>query len=341
MPDKIFPMGVTFYSYKGGAGRSVAAANVVHRLVNAMNRSTVMLDFDIESAGQGYIHGIDESWILGRGAKYQHWIYVQELLSGQRIVRGDKQETTEVIDIRRRDQFEKYASRFFYDIGRAAEFRFDPAASKEAPSGLLVMSRPVSEVSSNSSEPQQGAVLRRLFTDSARLLNVSFFVFDSPSGTQPLAHLARNWSDVLVVLCRPSKQFLEGTRHFLHRLPLLTQTPSLRNILLVLSAVPLEDRFRVDRETALTRLELIRREANDAFKGRKPEIRVTIPRISDEPKSAQFVIPEVTRLKWHECILTDAMASEDEEIRSAVAAYSRLAKYLVALRDRNSNHAND
>ncbi len=41
---------ITFYSYKGGVGRTSALMNAAHRLV-AKGKTVVVLDFDLEAPG--------------------------------------------------------------------------------------------------------------------------------------------------------------------------------------------------------------------------------------------------------------------------------------------------
>ena len=47
---------ITFYSYKGGVGRSLVLANLAKRLVE-FGKSVVMLDFDLEAPGLPFKFG--------------------------------------------------------------------------------------------------------------------------------------------------------------------------------------------------------------------------------------------------------------------------------------------
>lgn len=42
---------ITFYSYKGGVGRTLALANVAQRLANDFGKTVAMIDFDLEAPG--------------------------------------------------------------------------------------------------------------------------------------------------------------------------------------------------------------------------------------------------------------------------------------------------
>lgn len=323
-PPPRLALTTTFYSYKGGAGRSVACANVAFQLSQSIPGTTIILDFDIESAGQGYIHAIEESRILGRG-KHAQAIYLQEWLAGRRVV-GDGAKT-EIVDLSRKGEWERFAPDMLYDLDKKEGLNLQ-GLPEEIPKRLLVLGRPVGEVlPGGESDRQQGEVLRHLLYRLTKTLRASFVFFDSPSGTQPLAHLARNWSDVLIVLCRPSQQFLAGTRHFLHRLVDLLPSPQLE-ILVVLSAVPQHDDFQRQREQALKRLRDDVQEVNHLMRERgKPRVHVRIPSVTDEAESQKLTIPEVARLKWEDRVLTpDVVATEEEQ--SAVRAYQRLAQIL-------------
>ncbi len=51
---------VTFYSYKGGVGRSMALANVAYRLANKHGKRVVMVDWDLEAPGLHRFFGISD-----------------------------------------------------------------------------------------------------------------------------------------------------------------------------------------------------------------------------------------------------------------------------------------
>ena len=45
---------VTFYSYKGGVGRTLALANIAEYLVTKFNKKVCIIDFDLEAPGMNY-----------------------------------------------------------------------------------------------------------------------------------------------------------------------------------------------------------------------------------------------------------------------------------------------
>lgn len=48
---------VTFYSYKGGVGRTMTLANVAAWLVNEAHKRVLLIDFDLEAPGLSYYAG--------------------------------------------------------------------------------------------------------------------------------------------------------------------------------------------------------------------------------------------------------------------------------------------
>jgi MinD-like ATPase involved in chromosome partitioning or flagellar assembly len=43
---------VTFYSYKGGVGRTLALANMARRLADDFSKTVVVMDFDLEATNR-------------------------------------------------------------------------------------------------------------------------------------------------------------------------------------------------------------------------------------------------------------------------------------------------
>lgn len=322
------PYRVMFFSYKGGAGRSVACANVAHHLVESHRSSTAIFDFDIESVGQSYIHRVPEALLRGRGDPRLNWIYLQDLFNGSRKDPSGAVETLPIQD------FEKFVPRTLLDITRAGKFEgYRADGSSAEPAKLLLMARPVSELSVPDGRQQQSQSLRSILM---RLPSVEFVLFDSPSGTQPLAGLARNVSQAMVVFCRPSRQFLEGTRYFLQRLVDSTlESDPLLEVLVVLSAVPMGDEFRKQRNEALQRIQETVGQAQ--IEGRtRGRLNIRIPELSNNDAKKKLLIPEVPRLKWQDEVLT-ATGDGDASVNAGVAAYRRLAEILRRSRERSAN----
>lgn len=53
---------ITFYSYKGGVGRTLALANIAQRLANDFGKTVAMIDFDLEAPGlhHKFEHGLNK-----------------------------------------------------------------------------------------------------------------------------------------------------------------------------------------------------------------------------------------------------------------------------------------
>src|SRR6266702_172384 len=55
---------VTFYSFKGGVGRSMALANTADLMARSGLR-VLMVDFDLEAPGLEHFFAIDQAWVRG------------------------------------------------------------------------------------------------------------------------------------------------------------------------------------------------------------------------------------------------------------------------------------
>lgn len=323
------PLRVTFFSYKGGAGRSVACANVADQLVRVFQRTTAIFDFDTESVGQSYIHGVEKTLLLGRGGTANNWIYVQDLLDLERHGPAGEKEP-----IRLDDKFDDLAARMLLDITETADkYKGYRRTPDNTPSKILLLAKPVAEVRKPDSRTPPSGPLRTLLH---KLAHVDFVLFDSPSGTQPLAQLARNSSHAMVVFCRPSRQFLEGTRYFLQRLvDSAKDDHEPLTVFVVLSAVPMGEEFRAQRDAAMAFIRTMVRELQLAAKTHE-KITIRIPDDRSEGARRKLVIPEMARLKWQDEVVGRDGNELSSDVAAGLAAYQRLAEVLVEMRDKKS-----
>ncbi|MBI3892852.1 MAG: tetratricopeptide repeat protein [Candidatus Wallbacteria bacterium] len=61
-----FPRFVTFYSYKGGVGRTMALSNVACQLANRHGKHVICIDWDLEAPGLHYYFGFTDQELAGR-----------------------------------------------------------------------------------------------------------------------------------------------------------------------------------------------------------------------------------------------------------------------------------
>jgi hypothetical protein len=104
-------------------------------------------------------------------------------------------------------------------------------------------------------------------------------------------------------------------------------------ILLLLAAVPLREEFRKSREEAMQRVRNMAQDINAEAAGKgKAQFCVEVPTLSDGDSTERLVIPEVSRLKWRDEVLSEAAGKEDAEVEAALRAYRRLAELIFSIR---------
>jgi MinD-like ATPase involved in chromosome partitioning or flagellar assembly len=190
---------VSFYSYKGGVGRSLSLANVA-ALLASRGKRVVCIDFDLEAGGLHTIFGFDASTI-----KYT----LLDLL----IAIRPPDVSSAVIDVYKRLQLPVY--------------------------GQLLLLPTVSETdkvkkalgSSNDLTMLLGSIVDRL----VYLYNPNYVLIDSRSGFAELASASILKADRLACVLRPNRQNAEGLKMLFDILEALPSSPA---TFLILSQVP-------------------------------------------------------------------------------------------------------
>ncbi|KOG34097.1 nSTAND1 domain-containing NTPase [Streptomyces resistomycificus] len=202
---------VTFYSYKGGVGRSMALANIADQLARSGMR-VLMVDFDLEAPGLEHFFPISHERVRGREG------LLDLLLAFKYAMSVASAETSEGEDAFR--DLDRYVSTVY-------PRRSDGGCLDLLPAGLRLTDEQIS---------RYGAELRRFdwhdfyFVWSGELFFEWFrrtcaerydvVLVDSRTGVTELGGVcAYQLADTVVALCAPNLQNIEGTawmvRHFL------------------------------------------------------------------------------------------------------------------------------
>ena len=191
---------VSFYSYKGGVGRSISLCNVAVLLAQR-NKRVVCIDFDLEAGGLHTIFGIDP-----KNISYS----VLDLLTTISTVPNVE---SAVLDL----------TPHLPSCGNASRLWLMPAVSEAAKVTKLERVRDFPALF--------GRILKYL-TDS---YNPHYILVDSRSGFAELANAPLMRADRLVCVLRPNRQNTEGLKNLLDVLSIFPKPPE---TFLVLSQIP-------------------------------------------------------------------------------------------------------
>jgi cellulose biosynthesis protein BcsQ len=277
---------VCFYSFKGGAGRTVCTANVAGTLAKelgaAPSNPALLLDLDLDSAGLTILLGKRD---LFEGSK---WSTDKLLTDGWALD----------IDPLREDFFTNHL------VDASAELGVE-AGTVRFVGGEVVGASDIA--------PPDGESLIRIndLIERSEERGIRALIIDSASGWQQTARLSHFVSDVVVYCCRLTHQFIEGTKLQLTRFVELCESESghIPSIILLPVAVPPMNPNWEDRRTiSLAALQGL----CNTFKNRT------------SIEMAGRSIDEVTSFKWYESVLA-VKPKLDADEATAKEAFASLA----------------
>ncbi len=213
---------ISYFSYKGGAGRSTLAFNTIpflaaEHLHPTKDTPIVILDMDIDSCGMSYLLEIEDKDIDDEGC-------VQNLLENG----CDNVVCTSIAEHPTLSKLIPVGNRFGYAENEAVLFM--PAKN----------GRDVSD--GGSYNDAQNPFERRLsrFVDVCALHNVSAVILDSAVGTNTTARAGNCVADILVCTMRPTTQFVNGTVRYLETLDMDDGPSFCGTVVVVPNVVPVE-----------------------------------------------------------------------------------------------------
>lgn len=287
---------VTFYSYKGGAGRSSTTLNTLPYLVKSLKASAsapiLVLDMDLDSAGMTYLLGLD--------------IHFKGRYDVKSFLMGDETWSENSVG--------SLAAHEFYQ-------KFVPVGEILGVDNEAVMFLGVDDakpVDNNQMDGTKEGVFNKL-SRFCRKNGVKAVVIDSSAGDQFSAVLSTSAANDIVCCMRPTMQFRIGTFNYLHR---LSEKTSEKRIILLPTVVPNADK-EIDGE--MQRLKAINNIAE-----RVEDLSIDDV-CMDFVNEECFGINEVERFKWKEGVLykigQESPLSADEKM--ATARYEKLANVIA------------
>lgn len=314
----------SFFSYKGGSGRTTTTLNTLYYLIREINPESshplVIIDADNESYGLSML-------LKKPGESYR----IDKSLQGLGLTA--RQDT--FVCNGRPDDWHSYRNlaEFFIPVGHYFTKDIEDDAvlllrSDVTPAEQFLAFETVFSVNDNE------RVQNNLNDAIEKMINCDCtVVFDTPSGTQDMATFALNNSDTIVCCMRPSVQFEIGTRLCFEKLiAKWGKKGNEKKIIFCPSAVP----FRKAEVDGNVYPEYYVNTVFSRFKSemetKAHDTRGVIKLVWGMQDGEVPGIPEVDRFKWQEgCLAKTASDKEDE--RMAKEKYRKLAQLINRYND--------
>ncbi len=289
----------TFFSYKGGAGRSTTCLNTIPFLVKECRAKAtapiLLLDTDIESAGMTYLLDLADSF---------HDFDVKTLFLGD-VPWSIAAVGNSIQDHPLYKYFVPVGHKFGLDDDRAVMFLGVDDTSYVDRTNIAGRS----ELSIEN------------FRKFCRNNRVPMAVMDSASGDQLTAKMSAENADNLVVCMRPTSQFRMGTFNYLKRFS-ERMTEDIRVILLP-TVVP--------KDCVIDKEEQLASACSDVDEFVKQTKKLNV--CTNFTTAKQFGINEVTRFKWKETVLNKLKAESPDTLtpdeKDALLRYAALAEVIA------------
>ncbi len=298
---------ISFFSYKGGAGRSTLAYNVIPILANEFFKPTserpmIVVDTDVDSCGMSYLVKVDKKDIKADNC-------VQYLL-------GTGCDNSVYSSIKKHPFLSK-----LIPVGKAYGYYDNDAI-------LLMPAKDGMAIAGNDNYGDKNNPFSQKlenFLEACRGFDIPAVIFDSAVGNNATANISNEASDVIVCCMRPTTQFTEGTLRFWMGVENMNDGEigknfSPKDIILVPNAIPRGESVingvkYPDMAYSKIRNNFVQRfDTDDVFHTYH----------FDMLDKQEFGIPVVDRFMWCEDVLyTQAEINPDEQV--ALDRYKKLA----------------
>lgn len=302
---------ISYFSYKGGAGRSTLAFNTIPLLISEHIHPTkenplIVVDMDIDSCGMSYLLDVTNEEIEEDGC-------VQYILREG----CDPERPAGISEHPTLSKLIPVGEAFGYDVNEAV---------------LFLPAKDIKNVSNkgnfNYGDANSPFISRmQSFIDICEFYNVPAIIFDSAVGNQATANVANQLANIVICCMRPTTQFVDGTARFLEALDSDMDSPwggGRKKIILVPNVVPQEESEIDGHRYPDMAISRILSRLRDILSDRDEDDDITYNSDLLDPDPKKFGIPAVKSFMWREGQLaTQEKLSKDEE--DALNRYRTLA----------------
>ena len=300
---------ITFFSYKGGAGRSTLAYNIIPLIADkdhlnaTKEHPIIILDMDIDSCGMSYLLDVIDQITADNN--------VQSFLDNKGC---DSVITASISDHPTFKNLCKVGKKFGLDDDEAV---------------LFMPAKDVTNVDHNGSPnySDAGNPFKKYLSslkETCQVYGVPAVIFDCAVGNNATANAANQVADIVLCCLRPTTQFVNGTVRFLKTLDTDSESPWVggrKKIIIVPNVVPTENVVIDDQRYPARAIQNMINRFDDLLRGKDEYDDITYDTtLIDEE---EFGIPAVKSFMWREGQLcTQKELSSDEE--TALKRYRKL-----------------
>ena len=303
---------ISYFSYKGGAGRSSIACNVMPFLAEKLDptpeQPIIVVDMDIDSAGLTFLMQKETEGAV-KQIEYSTQEFIQTSLKGSFIGSGIGPDSNRTAD---KHPFFQKLNPVGTEFGLGEGERNDRKI-------LLLEAKPGAEFESyNGGGKLLENPLKKLYK-LCMSYGCKALIFDTPAGDQLTAKWSMGVSDTVVCCMRITFQFRRGTVNYLNR---LGNENDGKRCIIVPNAVPQES-IKVNGitfDSDYIRKSIIKDMSGDALKSDEPDLRML--------EDGFLGIPEVKRFKFLEGILYKFNEHQDDE-KKALESYKKLSDVIL------------
>jgi len=325
---------VSFYSYKGGSGRSTTAWNTIQQLAKIMEPTKdapfVIVDTDTQSAGATFL-------FQGNGSFDEE----TSLFSVQKRMCEEPEDYSGDSKVK-----EKFFGTMLAVGSHFGMQGIDTEAVRLIGANLDANSKTARSVEVMGKEGDEkknslGKNFRKGIVSACRRCGAKALFFDTPSGSQFLARLSVQSSDVVVCCMRPTSQFRTGTfgqlKQFLDN-DKAAERPRKYIITPTAVCVDKEQLFseqeypRAGYDEIVKHINVLGKELEEEFRKNVVLDMVNLDKqtVCQDSVEDIFGIPEVKRFKWDEkCLGTLPEDSLSPNDKMAIERYEKLAKTII------------